>query len=223
MSGCRYKAFGGIWIRADYEPELRATMAAIRAEVGWKPDGEVKWSKATGPVCHPAYLKIVDAFFAMKCRFNALVIDSYNMGRNRGEDPEQDYYRDLHWLIRRRVSPNATYRVVLDQRNNRERNSLGDLKAVLNHSARKDFGISRDIFAEVIARDSKKDCLVQLADVLVGAVCYHMNGKHCFERASPSKIALAAYIAEKGLFSRNVIMRTASGKLKFNVWLWTPR
>lgn len=222
---CRYMAIGGLWISPECERSMREKIAEIRRRTGMRESlGEFKWTKLSSKRPHPAYMPLVDAFFDSRgCRFNALVIDRQNPGRNRGEDPELDYYVAMHWLVRRRIRVNEDYQVVLDHRSNKQSDRLTELRDVLNNAARLDTGVYRTFVQEVRAKDSRKECMIQLADVLLGAVCFHFNGRHCTEGASVSKCALAKHIAERAGFRAGVIGSTARGVVKFNVWLWQPR
>jgi hypothetical protein len=170
-------------------------------------------------------MEVVDAFFALKAPFNCLVMDRYNPGLYRGEDEELDYYKSLFWLIRKRVRLNTQYRVVLDDRTNHNNDRLTTLRDCLNNAARKDQGYAhrRTCFSEVVPADSEKEPLLQVADLLLGAICYHMNKAHRAPNASPAKCALAEYLAYRGGFGLHVLTPTSPFTGPINVWLWRSR
>jgi hypothetical protein len=221
-AGCRFSGYAGLWVSADEENSFRERLASIRLSCGMKATGEFKWTKLSGTKPHPAYVQIIDAFFESPCaQFKALVVDNRNPGGNRGSDSQRDYYTWIHWLARRRCEPGFVYRLFIDRRTGRQGSQLAELKTILNNSARKDGVATYDCFRDVIAVDSANDSLIQLADVLLGAVCYHFNNRH-IGPCSASKRAVARYIATKAGFRMGVIRRTWREEPKFNVWLWNP-
>jgi hypothetical protein len=220
-NGDRYMAIGGVWVTPQCEAALRSQVARIREECGMRPTGEFKWVKLSSSKVHPAYPKLVDAFFsAGECRFNAIVVDRLDPGFNRGVDGELDYYKSMHWLVRRRIERDAAYRLFVDRRTNQRKDRLTELRDVLNNAARLETRIARDFVKEVAARDSRDDCLIQLADVLVGAVCFHMNAKHQRDGASAAKCGMAEAIARRAGFLRGVLGPTPRHATKVNIWRW---
>lgn len=221
ITGCRYMAIGGLWIPDTCEPALRAAIQTVRTSHGMKAHGEFKWTKTSGSSTKPAYLGAIDAFFANPdCRFNAMVIDTRNPGRNRGEDEERDFYTSVHWLLRLRIERGSVYRLVLDHRSDKRKDRLSELREVLDNAVKLEHRITHRTMREVIARDSKDEPLIQLADLLLGAVCHHFNGCHRVAGASAGKAQTAAYIASKARFRGGIISMTARSERKFNVWRW---
>jgi hypothetical protein len=216
---CRYMGFGGLWIPDICEEALRDAIRAERVAAGFRQRSEFKWQKITGKKIYPGYREIVSAFFATpECRFNAIVVDHQNPGRNRGQDDELDFYVTAHWLIRRRIQRECEYDLVLDHRTNRREDRLPVLLDVLNNSARRDHGHRRDVVRSVRAVDSKRDDLLQLADVLLGAVCYCFNDRHLEPDRSPAKAEMAEFIAREAGFRTGIIGTTPRSATKFNVW-----
>ncbi len=74
--------------------------------------------------------------------------------------------------------------------------NLGDLKDVLN-SAMRGKGFSGDPVSVVQAVNSKKSQLMQINDILLGAVGFHANGRDSIPSTKTSKIGLAAHVAQE--------------------------
>jgi hypothetical protein len=220
----RYTAWGGLWLNADSERLIRSSYAAAISAKGARFDTEVKWGKATSKVWQPTYEAIVDGFFDSGARFNCIVVDRYNPGLNRGEDHELDFYKSLFWLLSKRVQPRTAYDVILDGRTDREADRLTTLRDVLNNAARRDHehAEGRDCFLEVRSADSKEEPVIQIADLLLGAVCFHMNRKHERQNHSRTKHSLAKYIANRAGFKDSILGPTFPSKWPLNIWLWAP-
>jgi len=65
--------------------------------------------------------------------------------------------------------------------------------------------------------DSKSSDFIQVADVIMGAIGYEMNGAHTRTDAKRSKVLLAEYIAKKaGLV--NLQQPTPRSQRHFSIW-----
>jgi hypothetical protein len=224
IDGCRYMGVGGLWLSEKCERELRARISAIRLDARMRPEGEFKWQKCSGSKPYKVFTPLVDAFFeAGECRFNAMIIDQHNPGKHRGDDKELDFYKSVYFLVRGRYEADTSYRLVLDRRSDKRRDSLSELERVTNNGIRGRAGIRHAAMRSVEAVDSRKEPLIQLADVLLGAVCYHSNAMHERANASRGKCEIASYIASRAGFRGGTIKETHSKAQKFNVWFWREK
>ena len=222
-SGCRLAGYGGIWIPDADAEALRSAVAEVCARHAMR--RELKWTKLSGGRASPIFQSLADAFFDHpSARFNAMVIEgNHRSAVSQYDDDELTHYKRLHWLCRKRVESSASYQLVLDHRTDKRADRLDDLKLVLNNAARLELRISFDCIRSVIAVDSCDEPLVQLADVLLGAVCYHHNGRHVERGASASKCEAAAYVARRAGFAGGIIGESPRWEKKFNVWRWRDR
>lgn len=223
IGGHRCLAWGGVWVTEEDEPAVRDGIAEVRRGVGWTRQSEMKWNKVSGAKCHPAYERLIAAFFEAPVNFACIVVDTQHPGPNRGLDWELDLYKTLYWLLFKRASPARQYEVVLDERTNREGDRLSVLRDSLNATMRRDHHYAGLCFRDVFARQSHDDDLLQLADVLLGAVAFHQNGWHRKPKASGAKCAAARQIADVVNPHFGVLQHTAAAKTKFNIWRWDPQ
>ena len=105
--------------------------------------------------------------------------------------------------------------VHLDHRNSSY--SLDTLKAVLNRGMKKKFQHPAQPFVAVEPRDSKTTDLIQIADLLLGAVGFQKNGLHLLAGSKAAKIELAAYIAEKAGMD-DLTWDTPRRNHRFTIW-----
>ena len=93
---------------------------------------------------------------------------------------------------------------------------------MLNNAASRDHGINTNPFKVIEPADSKECDILQLNDVILGAVCAARNGKHLLEGGRASKRDIALLVLEKsGLPSFAIdTPRWVSG---FTVWNMRPR
>jgi len=153
---------------------------------------ELKWS-TTSRRRLERDLEAVGCFFSVygesersAPRFQSLVVDQHRVNVRKFHDGNADlcFYKQLYPLLSRRISafagPSEDVHVVLDQRSTRAYD-LRELREVLGYGVRKSRPDGAPRIRTVEYRDSKREPLLQVADYLTGAVCYHQNGRHLRE------------------------------------------
>jgi len=98
------------------------------------------------------------------------------------------------------------------------------LKEILNAGYNKLHGYPiprKNPVKSVEDRPAKERLLIQLTDVLMGAVGYHWNEEHLKEEASAGKKYLAGYIARKLGWS-DLSRETAKAYHRFNIFRLRP-
>ncbi|MEN8220071.1 MAG: DUF3800 domain-containing protein [Pseudomonadota bacterium] len=99
--------------------------------------------------------------------------------------------------------------VFLDERSSSY--SLSELKSTLNEGIRKHYGRKVDVVRNIEPISSHKSDILQLADVLMGAVGYHYND--CHQQSNAAKKELADY---REIVSWRIGTRNLTGEiLKF--------
>jgi hypothetical protein len=72
-------------------------------------------------------------------------------------------------------------------------------------------------FVSIIPRDSKKTDIIQIADIILGAIGFQKNGYDLLSGSKPSKKELCEYIAQKaGL--KNLVENTPFHNERFTIW-----
>lgn len=211
----RYMLIGGLWVPWDVEPTIRASLAGVRARHGL--GAEMKWTKVSQRMLQ-AYQDFVDVFFNIgQVSFKCIVLDthildykSYHKG-----DEELGFYKFYYQLISRNLQPGNLYWLYTDERKNRKPYRLAVLKLTVNRWWKKQAGV--EPLRNVEARRSHDEDLIQLADVLLGALGYAWNE----QSGSPAKLALAAHLAQRLGWS-TLRLATRPAAHKFNVWKWQP-
>lgn len=222
-----YDLLGGLWIPARHAEPLRAAITAARERHACT-TGEVKWTKCSGSSPHPLYLELVDlvgtTIAAGRAKYKCIVIDRRlvdNATWNDG-DRELGYFKAWWTLLLSRVQPGWLYRVRLDALNLQRSGRLQTLRDTLNAAAIRDRGLDYPCCESVESRDSKKDDLIQVVDLLTGAVGFHYAGGHRAPGASRGKIELAERICTV-MDKPSLCIESKPSESGFNVWKWVPR
>lgn len=105
--------------------------------------------------------------------------------------------------------------VNLDYRNTTY--SLNTLKIVLNRGMKKKFSITSEPFVAIEARNSKESELIQINDIILGAIGFQKNGYHLLAHARQAKKNIAAYIAHEAGFN-DLCKNSPRGSNRFKIW-----
>lgn len=219
----RFMALGGIVLPASQVPVFNESMNNFRAEQ--RMSAELKWRKVSRGKLKE-YKRFVEYFFALNnaglASFRCLIIDTTNVAHARfGSDRETGFYKFYYQLLLHCfgkhcvANPENRLSVFLDYRNSPY--PLSKLQACLNAGIKKRYGVDSAPFRQLEPRDSKDCDLIQIADILLGAVGFLRNGCHLIAGASPAKTELANYIlSQSGLpsFEEN----TPREVWRFSVW-----
>ena len=186
---------------------------------------ELKWSKVSDQKSEE-YQALVELFFALNnsniVHFHSIVFDSHQANHKKYNNGDRDkglsklYYQlILHKFMK--MYPHAGGMCVcLDHRNSST--SLNDLRDILNNGIAKERGDpSIRPIKQLVSQDSCDDDLLQLNDVILGAVGAARNGKHKLVTTRKSKRELAQLVlAKSGLttFDQN----SPKGVSRFSIW-----
>ncbi len=203
----RYMLIGGLWIAKENIIETKTFVDVFKTENSMT--NELKWTKVSnGRIIE--YKRFVDIFFQSKMKFNCIVVDKHIVDHTTFNDGDKElgFYKFYYQLISRNCAFNCHYNLYLDQMNNKKKSRYSELKERLNR-----YLVSQNskcIHIEPV--DSKKESMIQLVDVLLGAVGYSWN----LNNSSPAKLRLIEYIQSK--LGRRLTHPTSLHENKFNIW-----
>jgi hypothetical protein len=213
----RYLVLGAIIVDLISTPEL---IEAIRkARLPELPQGEAKWVKVSRAKL-AAYKRMVNVVFDNQDRwhFHSLFVDTTQQDHKRFNDGDSEigFNKELYQLANKvgQLYSDVYFHLYPDYRDTK--NSPEELRQILCQGAKKR-GDKRDwLVRRCQFRDSKKTAPLQVADILIGAIAYQLNGHDKAADASPAKIELAQYIMTRAGITdiRNGTARAA----KFSVW-----
>lgn len=215
----RFLVLGGVTARTEDVPELvRLIRDARSAQL---PHGEMKWTKVSGAKL-PAYKAVVDAFFDMSRRdaahFHSVIVDmaKFNNHKFNGGDREVGFSKMMFQLLAKfgRIYDERLY-VYLDSRTTRQ--SLDDWRLMLNRYIAKRRQLTEWPYRRLVFRDSKESDVIQLNDILLGAIAWVKNGHGDRDGASSAKNELAGYVMERANLS-SLDIDTLKGQNRFSVW-----
>jgi len=209
---------GGVWVPEIVEDKYRIAIWKIKKAYGvnW----EFKWSRLN-PHRTEAYKELVDVFFdAPSLSYRCILVDKtlIDYATYHNNDKELGFYKFYFQLLSRSLNPNIAYWAYLDDRTNKKANRLPDLKATVNQWCKRRHRCRDELLRTVEARDSRSHELIQMTDVLTGAIAGIWNE----EFRNQAKYDICGHIAMRKNWS-TLKVSTFPSENKFNIWKWEPK
>lgn len=201
----RFMLLGGLILLASDENDMAERFRSFRQEREMY--AELKWTKVSGQKL-TEYQAFVDIFFDVweqgRTHFHAMALDTQKINHrkyNKG-DAELGFYKFYYQLLLRRFGDwyydnkeEQRFIVYLDYRTTKYK--LGALQLILNRGMQKEYKARTKPFVSIEPLDSHHSEMIQLTDVLMGAIGFQKNGYHLRTETKEAKKLLAAYIAER--------------------------
>lgn len=221
----RFMVLGGLIVNSKSIQVINDTIDKYRNEE--KMFAELKWSKISDQKLNE-YKRFIEYFFALnnsdRMYFRCLIVDNHNVNHKKFNQGNKEvgfykfYYQLLlHCFGKKNCSNKKKERliVILDQRDSKYK--LDDMKYMLNNGINKKYGINYSPFVSIEPRDSKKSNILQINDIILGAIGFQKNGYHLLANSKQSKVKLAEYIAEQaGL--KSLLNDTTLANKRFTIW-----
>ncbi len=217
----RYMVIGGLITMRENEEAFTQAMNLYRQ--GNAMLSELKWTKVSDQKLKE-YTALIDLFFSVNqaFHFKAIVVDTQEMNNRRynKSNAEIGFYKLMYQFLLHSfgayLESDDRCIIYLDQRTT-SKYKLSTLCAILNNGLKKKYQLPNPPIRNIQALDSKSSDFIQIADILMGAIGYEMNGAHTRTNAKRSKVLLAEYIARKaGLV--NLQQPTPRSYRHFSIW-----
>ena len=130
--------------------------------------GELKWS-AISKSQYPFYEELIDYFFYADLQFRAIVIDKSKLKHDEFNQSHDEFYDKMYYqLLIKKIAPENNYNIYLDIKDTHSFEKAASLKSYLNHKC-----VSVRNLQIIRSYESE---LMQLTDVIMGALAYHLRG-----------------------------------------------
>jgi hypothetical protein len=204
---------GAVWCSLEETPAIAVRIREIKMRHSLKPDFEIKWTKVS-PAQLPFYLDVMDYFFDDDdLHFRALIIpDKSRLDHEAFGQTHDDWYYKMYFdMLKIILSPQARYHIYLDIKDTRGATKVVRLHDVLCNNV---YDFSREIIERVQTVRSHEVELIQLADLLIGAVSYANRGLF----TSPAKLALVERMRKRSGY--DLTKTTLYLESKVNLFRW---
>lgn len=214
--GMRAMVLGAVWCPQSHHKALGRRFKELKALHGIPPNVEVKWVKVS-PAEQSFYQALVDWFFDEPLlHFRAVVVpDKHSLDHERfGQTHDQFYYKQWYLLLNRLIDPDRGHRIFIDIKDTQGARKIAKLHEVLCNAH---YDFNRQVITSIEQVQSHDVPLLQLADLLIGALSYLHRGLN----SSSAKVALVDRVQKRSGLSllRNSLWRNE----KFNLLIWRGR
>jgi len=206
---------GALWSFKTKAHAHNSAIAQLKSKHNISPFFEAKWTKVSSGKLD-FYTDMVNYFFDTRgLGFRAWVIPDKEVLTHREYNQTHDdwYYKMYFYLLRNLISRDKKFHIFLDIKDTRSRKKLQNLQDVLSNA---NYDFSREIIERIQHVHSHDIGLMQLADLLIGAVSYHARGL----TGSVAKENIVQLIKDRTGLS--LTRNTLPNERKFNLCLWRP-
>jgi len=206
---------GAIWCPLEKTRKISIQIRDIKKKHGLSPKFEIKWTKVS-PAKLDFYRELVDYFFENEyLHFRALIVPDKSKLNHEAYKQDHDtwYYKMYFEMLKTIISPNEHYRIYLDIKDSRGGNKIAKLHDVLCNNM---YDFSRDIIERIQIVRSHEIEILQITDLLVGAISYINRGLS----NSSAKLSLINHIKQRTGYT--LTKKTLLRENKFNLFIWQP-
>lgn len=205
----RYVCFGGLIVPLEKRDNLKKEINNLKKK--YCINNEFKWGNVSKNKMN-FYLELIDLFFDADnadIEFRCVVIDAIEVDdeKHNDSDHELGYYKFYYQLLYHWIDINNNYYIFTDFKTNKDRKRLHELRRITNLGKRKE---CVDILQAI---NSKESAILQLQNILMGAVAYKYN----FGAVGKSE-AKNEVIKHVEKYLKHDIMPTTKNCRKFNVF-----
>lgn len=212
-------SLGAIWCPKNKVREMSKRLVEVKGKHGIPKDAEVKWTKIS-PCNLPLYIDIIDYFFDDDdLSFRGLIVPDKTTLRHSDFNQTHDefYYKMYFTMLKAIFKRDSHYYVYIDIK---DTHSGENAKKLHNVCANDAYDFSHDIVRNVQPIRSEEVQLMQLVDILTGAIAFRHNHSSVTKSTSRSKIAVVNRIIERSGIS--LTKTTLASERKMNLLVWRP-
>jgi hypothetical protein len=206
---------GAVWCPLDKTREISVRIRDIQKQHGLSEHLEIKWTNVA-PAKADFYRAVLDYFLDDDdLRFRGVVIPDKSILDHAKFDQTHDdwYYKMCFTLLEPIIVPTKQYSIYLDIKDTRSELKRKKLEEVLRST---NYDVTKKVIRRVQQIRSHESKLLQLADLVMGAVTYANRERN----QSDAKLSMVARLRERTGFS--LTRSTWLREPKFNLLVWEP-
>jgi len=204
---------GAVWCPMEKTREISVRIREIKTSHGLSPKFESKWTKVS-PAKQAFYLDLLDYFFDDDdLHFRALIVPDKTRLQHElyGQTHDTWYYKMYFEMLKVILDPQSCYRIYVDIKDTRSAAKVNKLHDVLCNNI---YDFQRHIIERVQTVRSHEVEILQLTDLLIGAVSYVNRGLH----TNAAKVAVVEQMRERSGYS--LTKTTLLRENKVNLFMW---
>ena len=210
----KYMVMGALKCSKKSRKRICKEIRNLKKEYGINPFQEVKWTKISDKK-FMLYEAIINYFFSNKnLKFRAIIIDKEKINHTKFNQTHNDFYYKIYYqLLCRAVSPQKENYIYLDIKDTRSNRKINKLKECLKNGT---YDFDMKYIKNVQSINSKESELLQLCDILIGAIGFVNRDEKLKNNYSISKQKIVDLIIKKSGY--NLEKTTFLSEEKFNLF-----
>lgn len=169
--GINDMVLGAVWCPQAKVREISERIRKIKAKYQVAPTAELKWTKI-GPVKKALYTDLLNYFFdCADLHFRCLVVsDKKQLDHERFHQTHDDWYYKMYFdMLKVIFDPKDRYEVYIDIKDTNSHKKAEKLREVCSNNI---YDFSGRIIRRIQPIRSNEVQIMQIVDILIGAVCY---------------------------------------------------
>jgi hypothetical protein len=208
---------GAVWCQTNDVRSISLEIKRIKEKHKLPRNFECKWTKVSASK-YPFYEELINYFFDRpQLHFRALIVpdkDKLNHSVFPGQDHEQFYYKMYFQMLHPILNPSDRYRIFIDIKDTQ---GIGKQRKLHEILCNKQHDFQRNIIEIVQQIRSHESELLQLTDLLIGAISYANR----ILSGNAGKISLVKLIRKRTDY--NLTQSTFLREEKFNIFCWQAK
>lgn len=205
---------GGVWCSKNRVKVISDKIKALKEQYKIKANTEIKWvkvSKNKGEF----YKRLVELFFEEEINFRCIVVTDKSKLRHNDYNQDHNLFYDkmYYYMLLNIIEMREQYNIYVDIKDSYTNEKCITLNKYISNKYNDKSG---DTIQKIQPINSKESQLLQLADILIGAISYYNRGIN----TNITKCEIIELIKKKSGF--DLLHTTGYGSRKFNIFMWDP-
>lgn len=188
-----YMVLGMVFCPKSCYNQIKNKILELKNKYKISKNAETKWSKiSTSRYLY--YKELVEYFFdpAVHIAFNGIVVDKKKLNHEKFKQSHNEfYYKIMYQMIDHKISPFDYNKIYIDEKDTHNAERVRTLEKILKSNYKLYFSNTIKPIQVIKSHESQ---LMQITDILTGAISYELNNK---EKVSESKKIIIGLINEK--------------------------
>lgn len=209
-----FMVLGAVYCAENEINNVNNYIKKLKKQYGLKYSSEIKWTKVSNSTVN-FYKDLVEYFFINpNLKFRAVICDKRKLDHERFQQTHDTWYYKMYYeMIRYIINSDDNYEIYPDIK---DTNSYYNFQKVVNFLRIKLKDTNGKTIKKIQPIRSHESYILQIADLLVGAMQYNKNGLN----TSASKLEIIKLIKEHVV--DGIEETTPYNKNKFNLLVWEP-
>ena len=187
----RFMVLGTVYGFSNEIENVNKRIKQIKESEGLNPYTEMKWSKLSN--CNLKAYKLLIEYFLnhTSLAFRSIIIDKDTLDHKKHKHTHEDFYYIMYYyLLDRKITQLVRNKIYMDEKDTRNKRRVMKLQEIFN---KRYLDPDKNIVAPIQVIKSHTIQIMQLTDILTGAISYALNDK---ERKSKAKVEIIELIED---------------------------